>query len=115
MRTCTSAFTLPFRRNTLQRFSPARKRFRRFSRCSAAFPVGDASPTSSAYFDFVQETLASSVNENFGSARFDYHINDFQHFLSALRPRAGNQLHSQRREWQRQFRVPRRRETELPI
>jgi hypothetical protein len=41
----------------------------------AAFPVGDAGPTSSPYFDVVQRTLSSYVNEYFGSARFDYHIN----------------------------------------
>src|SRR5262249_26885784 len=34
----------------------------------AAYPVGNAGPTSSPYFDLVQQTLSSFVNEYFGSA-----------------------------------------------
>ncbi len=42
----------------------------------AAYPVGNAGPTANPYFDVVQATLSSFVNEYFGSARFDYHVND---------------------------------------
>src|SRR5262249_35864438 len=45
----------------------------------AAFPAGNAGSTSSPYFDIVQGTLSSYVNEYFGSARFDYHLNDKNH------------------------------------
>src|SRR5262249_41552523 len=45
----------------------------------AAFPAGNAVPTSSPYFDIVQGTLSSYVNEYFGSGRFDYHLNDKNH------------------------------------
>src|SRR5262249_16141042 len=42
----------------------------------AAFPAGNAGPTASPFFDLVQKTLSSYVNEYYGSARFDHHIND---------------------------------------
>ena len=42
----------------------------------AAYPIGNAGATSSPYFDLVSGTLSSYVNDHFGSARFDYHIND---------------------------------------
>ncbi|MBZ5636961.1 MAG: TonB-dependent receptor [Acidobacteriia bacterium] len=66
---------VPFSQDTLSAFARSQA-VPAIQPLLAAFPVGNAGPTSSPYFDRVQKTLASSVNENFGSARFDYHIND---------------------------------------
>ena len=70
---------VPFSEDTLSTFARAQA-VPAIQPLLAAFPVGNAGPTSSPYFDLVQKTLASSVNENFGSARFDYHINDSNTF-----------------------------------
>jgi hypothetical protein len=42
----------------------------------AAYPAGNAGPTSSPYFDLLNETLPSFVNEYFGNVRIDYRISD---------------------------------------
>jgi hypothetical protein len=42
----------------------------------AAFPIGNAGPTSNPLLDNVAGTLSSYVNDHYGSMRLDYHIND---------------------------------------
>lgn len=42
----------------------------------AAFPLGNAGPTSNPLQDNVTGTLSSFVNDHFGSARFDFKLND---------------------------------------
>lgn len=42
----------------------------------AAFPLGNAGPTTNPLLDNVQATLSSYVNDHYGSMRLDYHLND---------------------------------------
>jgi hypothetical protein len=42
----------------------------------AAFPVGNAGPTTNALVDNAAALLSSRVDDHFGSTRLDYHLND---------------------------------------
>ncbi|HEY4361421.1 MAG TPA: carboxypeptidase regulatory-like domain-containing protein [Bryobacteraceae bacterium] len=70
---------VPFSENTLSAFARSQA-VPAIQPVLAAFPLGNAGSTSSPYFDLVQKTLSSYVNEYFGSARFDYHINNANTF-----------------------------------
>ena len=70
---------VPFSENTLSAFARSQA-VPAIQPLLAAYPVGNAGPTSSPYFDVAQNTISSYVNEYFGSTRFDYHINSNNNF-----------------------------------
>ena len=69
----TQRLSVPFIENTLSAYARSLA-VPTIQPLLAAFPVGQQ-PTSNPYFDLISKSIPSSIDEHFGSLRFDYLIN----------------------------------------